>query len=127
MATDSGLLQPEGGSTAAGSGPAATAESQRKQSMLARRLSQRRRSSVKENQKGLTFQDVRLAFAQAQGDHETKVEDLEQLLFCEFVEALARVALAKWHDRAEITDRDKIKFAMQAILGLTREIKRAEL
>ena len=75
----------------------------------------------------LTFQDVRLAFAQAQGDQETKIEDLEQLLFCEFVEALARVALTKWRSRTEITERDKIKFAVQAIIGLVREIKRSEL
>eukprot|EP00936_MAST-01D_sp_MAST-1D-sp1_P000620 g620.t1 len=134
LSRDSGLLQPETSLTASSSGPtsrqgvpAAVAESQRKPSVLARRLSQRRRSSVNKDPTGLTFQDVRLAFAQAQGDQETKIEDLEQLLFCEFVEALARVALTKWRNRTEITERDKIKFAVQAIIGLVREIKRSEL
>ena len=73
---------------------------------------------------GLSPRDARSAFAQSQGDSDVTTEELSELLFCEFVEALTRIALQKWNHRKDISERDKIGFATDAVVRLLPEIKR---
>ena len=44
----------------------------------------------------LTTQEVRIAFSQAQSDTELNETETSELVFAEFVEGVARLALAKW-------------------------------
>ena len=77
-----------------------------------------------EEHRGLGQQDVRLAFAEAQMDADVTVSELSEMLFCEFIEALARIALQKWGHRDDIGDKEKIGFAVDAVTRLLPEIKR---
>jgi hypothetical protein len=52
----------------------------------------------------LTNQEVRLAFAlsQQEADHDgTRTAELEEMTFVEFLEAMVRIALFKWHTQPE--------------------------
>jgi hypothetical protein len=77
-----------------------------------------------EEHRGLGQQDVRLASAEAQMDADMTVSELSEMLFCEFIEALARIALQKWGHRDDIGDKEKIGFAVDAVTRLLSEIKR---
>jgi hypothetical protein len=65
----------------------------------------------------LTPQEARIAFALAQRDDEDDLEQGRELVFCEFLEAVARIALFKW-EFPLMPFRDKIGMALEAIVGV---------
>lgn len=73
--------------------------------------------------KDLTSLDGRVCFSQAQADTDTAIEELEELMFAEFCEALARVANAKWPD-PRMPFKDKVHLAVECVIGLKKHIHR---
>jgi hypothetical protein len=78
-------------------------------------------SGVRPNE--LTPREGRLCFAQSQQDQDTTYEDLAELVFPEFCEALARVAIAKW-DGQGMSFNDKIALAIKSMVRVEKSILR---
>jgi hypothetical protein len=70
-------------------------------------------------QANLTDQEVRVAFSCAQGDNDEELWELDQLDFCEFCEALVRIALAKYED-PRITTVEKVRFVVEAVTRMNK-------
>ena len=70
-------------------------------------------------QANLTDQEVRVAFSCAQGDNDEELWELDQLDFCEFCEALVRIALAKYED-PRITLVEKVRFVVEAVTRMNK-------
>jgi len=75
--------------------------------------------------KDLTAQDGRVCFSQAQSDTDTSIEELEELMFAEFLEALARVANTRWPD-SRMAFKDKVNLAIECVTGLKKFIKQQQ-
>lgn len=74
----------------------------------------------------LTPREGSLCFSQAQQDSDETVEDLSELVFPEFCEALARVAVAKWESDA-MPFKDKVALAIESMVHLERKLIRHKL
>jgi hypothetical protein len=73
----------------------------------------------------LTAAELRQCFSQAQNDGEETVLDNSELCFTEFIEAVSRLALAKWETPA-LNFGQKIGLALEAICGLVNMITAEE-
>jgi len=69
----------------------------------------------------LTAQEARACFAGAQADTDSRPDELNEMVFSEFIEALARVALAKWED-PRIQFKDKVLLAVESVSRLEKEV-----
>jgi hypothetical protein len=76
-------------------------------------------SSSRSNTTELTTKEARMAFAQAQGDMDEVSTELEELVYSEFLEAVIRIALAKW-EGGGIPEQSKIDMALKSITSLAR-------
>jgi hypothetical protein len=66
----------------------------------------------------VTQKELRQVFSQAQNDTEDTIAENSELCFTEFIEAVARLALAKWETDG-LKFREKIDMALQAICGIS--------
>jgi hypothetical protein len=75
--------------------------------------------SASSNTTELTTKEARMAFAQAQGDMDEMSTELDELVYSEFLEAVIRIALAKWEGDG-IPNQVKIDLAIKSITTLAR-------
>jgi hypothetical protein len=70
----------------------------------------------------LCAQEARMAFAKSQSDQDSTKEDLSEMIFAEFVEALARVAVDKW-EVPSMTFESKLTMAIESVVGLKKLVQ----